>query len=199
MFKKIKLSHILNALTVLIGVLIVLFCIWGFRRGLFKSPATIKNFITKFGVLAPIAFVIFQSIQVVFPVIPGGLSLLSGVLMFGPLMGFVYNYTGICIGSALAFLISRKFGKSLMLAIFGEEKYKKYSKKITGKKYNIFFALAIFFPMAPDDFLCYLSGLSNMRFREFMVIIMLGKPASIALYSMGLHFGMDFIMKWVNK
>ncbi|MDO4594680.1 MAG: TVP38/TMEM64 family protein [Tissierellia bacterium] len=192
------LSRILNYITLFITVLIVIFCIRGYRRGIFNSPQTIKNFIANFGMLAPFAFIIFQIIQVVFPIIPGGLSLLAGVLMFGPLWGFLYNYIGICLGSISAFLIARRYGKGLILSLFGREKYKKYSSKLQDKKYNVFFALAIFFPVAPDDLLCYLTGLSNMSLREFSVIIILGKPMSIALYSFGLHFGFDFIMKWVK-
>ena len=40
--------------------------------------------------------------------------------------------------------------------------------------------LAIFFPVAPDDFLCYLAGLTRMSLKKFSAIIFLGKPASIA-------------------
>lgn len=49
------------------------------------------------------------------------------------------------------------------------------------------FAAAIFFPVAPDDFLCYLAGTTPMRLGRFTSIILLGKPASIALYSLGLN------------
>lgn len=48
------------------------------------------------------------------------------------------------------------------------------------------FALAIFLPVAPDDFLCYLAGTTNMTWKQFVTVIFLGKPFSIALYSLGL-------------
>ena len=41
------------------------------------------------------------------------------------------------------------------------------------------FAAAIFFPVAPDDLLCYLAGLTEMRLGKFVLIILLGKPLSI--------------------
>ena len=53
-------------------------------------------------------------------------------------------------------------------------------------KFAKLFAAAIFFPMAPDDLLCYLAGTTAMTWRQFTCIILLGKPFSIALYSMGL-------------
>ena len=49
------------------------------------------------------------------------------------------------------------------------------------------YALLIFLPVAPDDFLCYLAGVSRMRLTRFTTIILLGKPAAILMYSMGLH------------
>jgi len=40
--------------------------------------------------------------------------------------------------------------------------------------------------VAPDDFLCYLAGTTNMTWKQFVTVIFLGKPFSIALYSLGL-------------
>ena len=54
-------------------------------------------------------------------------------------------------------------------------------------KFARWFAIAIFFPVAPDDFLCYLAGTTGISWRKFTAIILMGKPASIALYSLGLN------------
>ena len=49
--------------------------------------------------------------------------------------------------------------------------------------------------MAPDDFLCWLAGTTDMTFRRFTAIILLGKPASIALYSLGL----EIAFQWISR
>ena len=54
------------------------------------------------------------------------------------------------------------------------------------RRFERLFALAIFLPVAPDDFLCYLAGTTEMTLPRFTAIILLGKPAAIALYSLGL-------------
>lgn len=36
-------------------------------------------------------------------------------------------------------------------------------------------------------FLCYLAGISKMTVRKFAIIILLGKPLAILLYSMGVY------------
>ena len=38
-------------------------------------------------------------------------------------------------------------------------------------------------PLFPDDFLCYFSGLTNMSFKKFALIIVLGKPWCLLIYS----------------
>ncbi|HEY5525923.1 MAG TPA: VTT domain-containing protein, partial [Clostridium sp.] len=55
-----------------------------------------------------------------------------------------------------------------------------------GKKFDKMFAYAIFFPLAPDDLLCYIAGLTKMTLKKFATIILLGKPMSIAIYSLGI-------------
>lgn len=165
----------------------IAFVIYGWRQGIFTSQESMKAFLQSFGLWAPLLFIAIQVIQVVIPVLPGGISCLAGVVLFGALQGFLYNYIGICIGSLLAFLLAKHYGKPLVRTIAGESRYEKYSKWLEGNgKFDRFFAAAIFFPVAPDDLLCYLAGLTRMSVKKFTAIILLAKPASIALYSMGL-------------
>lgn len=132
-------------------------------------------------------FILIQIVQVVIPIIPGGVSCLGGVLLFGPLWGFIYNYLGICIGSACAFQISRRLGMKAVEKAADGQKYGKYLKWMENGTFDKWFALAIFFPAAPDDLLCFLAGVTSMSFRKFLLIILLGKPLSIAAYSLGLQ------------
>ena len=46
---------------------------------------------------------------------------------------------------------------------------------------------------APDDLLCYIAGLTKMTLKKFTAIILLGKPGSILLYSLGLTGIMEAI------
>ena len=161
--------------------------LWGWKSGIFASQEALQRFVAGLGVIGGLVFTLFQVVQVVVPVLPGGLSCLAGVFLFGPLLGFVYNYVGICAGSLLAFGIARSLGKPLLEALFPQkliEKYRRWSEE--RDRFARWFALAIFFPVAPDDFLCYLAGTTEMSWRKMTAIILLGKPCSIALYSLGL-------------
>lgn len=162
-------------------------CVYLWRMGIFSSQEKLKTFISGFGLIGGLVFVFIQIVQVVVPIIPGGVSCLAGVVLFGAGMGFVYNYVGICIGSVIAFLIAKAYGKPLLEQMFEHrliEKYENWTQK--KNRFAKLFALAIFLPVAPDDFLCYLAGTTNMSLKMFTVIILLGKPCSIAAYSLGL-------------
>ena len=170
------------------------FFINGMKNGLFASEEAMAQFLSGFGIWGPLAFVGLQVVQVVIPIMPGGISCLAGVLLFGPVWGFVYNYVGICIGSALAFQIARKFGMPAVARAAGSQKLGRYLKWVDNGVFDRLFAAAIFFPAAPDDLLCFLAGVTRMRFRKFLLIILLGKPFSIALYSLGLTVIFDRLL-----
>lgn len=172
----------------LAGLLIcVVLAFWAYKNGILNSVDTLQAFISKFGYGGMAIFVLIQIVQVVIPILPGGISCLGGVIFFGPWLGFLYNYIGICIGSLAAFGISRMMGRPVLHKMFSEKlihKYDSWTEK--DSRFLKLFALAIFFPVAPDDFLCYLAGTTKMTWKQFSLVILFGKPCSIALYSLGL-------------
>ena len=172
--------------------------VWAWNAGLLTSQERMQAFVARCGAAGGLLFVAFQAVQVVVPVLPGGLGCLAGVVLFGPALGFVYNYVGICIGSLLAFAVARSCGRPLLRLLFSEKLLTKYSSWTEqNNRFARLFALAIFFPVAPDDFLCYLAGTTSMTWRRFTAIILLGKPLSIALYSLGLTVLFQQIVGWL--
>ena len=192
--KGINVQLAMKIFTAFNMIVCVVLAIVGYRMGIFNSEESLQEWVSGFGIAAPLVFVMFQAVQVVIPIIPGGVSLLGGVVIFGPFWGFLYNYTGICLGSLIAFGISRSFGKPLMYKLFPAKAIAKY-EKWTGDKNRFvkLFAIAIFAPCAPDDMLCYLAGTTGMSWKIYTLIILLGKPASTALYSLGL----STVLKWL--
>ncbi|MBO5470026.1 MAG: TVP38/TMEM64 family protein [Lachnospiraceae bacterium] len=169
-------------------ILFAIGVVWAWRAGLFTDTAKLQALLEKSGILAPLLFVIVQAVQVVIPIMPGAIGCVFGVVFFGAFWGFVFNYIGICIGSVCAFLLARKYGMMFVQNMTGSKFYNKYQHFLEKEnQFEKMFALLIFLPVAPDDFLCYLAGVSRMRLTRFTTIILLGKPAAILMYSMGLH------------
>lgn len=186
--RKHTLSGVLQVVSLMsLGVCIVI-AIWGMKQGIFTSKTEMEHLLGNVGVLGPLLFILFQCVQVVIPILPGGVSCLAGVVLFGAWKGFAWNYIGICIGSAVAFALSKSCGRPLIESLFGTKLLQKYDSWTENKeRFDKMFALAIFLPVAPDDFLCYLAGTTTMSWRRFVLIILMGKPLAIALYSMLLN------------
>ena len=167
--------------------LCLLVALWGWQTGVLTSQERLQTLVASCGMAGALLFTVFQAVQVVVPILPGGLGCLAGVLLFGPVWGFVYNYIGICVGSLLAFAVARNCGKPLLSLLFSEKTIARYSRWSEEKdRFARLFALAIFLPVAPDDFLCYLAGTTEMSWGRYTAIILLCKPFAIALYSLGL-------------
>lgn len=182
--KIMNLKRFLNLITIIITVIIIAFVIYGIKLGLFQDKTILINYIKDFGIYAPLIFIFFQIVQVIIPVIPGGISCLAGVLAFGPIFGFIYNYIGLLIGSCFAYFLAKKYGIKLIKKLFKKETIDKYLGYIQKDYFSKFFFIGIFLPGLPDDLLCYIAGMSRMNFQKFFIFIVLGKPISLLIYSM---------------
>lgn len=170
------------------------FIVYCFHLGVFHDTTILQSLVQQAAFFGPLLFIALQIVQVVVPIIPGGISLAAGVMIFGPITGFMYNYIGIVLGSMLAFILGRRFGKPLIHHLISQKTYERYIGWLDNQnRFTKLFALAIFLPVAPDDVLCLLAGLTKMSFKTFTLIILLAKPATIFLYSYALVYGGTFL------
>ena len=156
----------------------------GWIGGHFDSIDSFRAYISSFGIWGPVVLTLIQALQVVIPVLPGFLGCVVGAMLFGTASGFWVNYIGISAGSIMAYWLAKKLGIKLVNKMISLKKYDSYVEKINkSKSYPIVLFLSILLPLAPDDFLCYFSGLINMSTKKFVIIILTAKPWCILLYS----------------
>lgn len=186
----VQSKRLLNIISLMGIAITVSLTIYFYRLGVFDDMNSLRQLVGHSPIAGPIIFIFIQIVQVVIPIIPGGISLAAGVLIFGPLWGFIYNYIGIVIGSLILFLMGRHYGKPLIMRLVSDKVYDKYSHWLDDQsRFEKLFTLAIFLPIAPDDALCLMASLTNMSFKKYSAIIFLAKPASIFLYSLALIYG----------
>ena len=185
---KSKSKLILNILTIIGIVAVIFFIYFAVKERWFLDNEILLTKIKSFGLLAPLCFILIQMVQVVLPVIPGGASCLVGVMAFGAVGCFIYNYVGLVLGSICSFLLSRKFGMSIINKLFKEKDIKKALDKINNSKYDLIFFLIILLPGLPDDLFCYISGITKMSLKKFTLIILIGKPLTLLVYSICFQF-----------
>ena len=138
----------------------------------FQSAESMREFISS----APsydwmvVIFIAVQFAQVCLIPIPGTVTTAAGTLLFGPILGSVYSFIGIMLGSLAAFLIGRRFGYRFVRWMVGEEDLEKGLKFVKGRD-RITFFLIFLLPFFPDDVLCFVAGLTPMSVGWFLLIL----------------------------
>ena len=130
-----------------------------------------------FGVAIYFLTVVFQ--VVVLP-IPALLFYLAGTAIYGPFYAFLISYVATAVGSIIAYFIGKKLGRKVVYWCVGKDTAIKYEKMLGSKGY-LLFAIMQLLPFFPDDLLCMLAGLINMKFGAFSLIILLIRPIYILL------------------
>lgn len=179
------------AVLVILLLLIVGFLSRAYFTGRFSSAEELQEYMKSFGAAAPLVLALFQTAQVILPVLPSAVGYAAGTVLFGVPIGFLCNYIGVCVGSIIAYYLGRKFGIELVLSMFSEKQYEKWRQKFgSGRSYTIVLWLSILLPFLPDDFLCFFSGLVKMDAKKFITIILVAKPFSILGYCLLFKFFM---------
>jgi uncharacterized membrane protein YdjX (TVP38/TMEM64 family) len=183
-FQKFNIKDFFTAILMFLLLLTGIFLLKGYFDGHFHSVESLRAYVETFGILAPAVLILIQILQVILPVLPGFFGCAVGAGLFGSVGGFWCNYIGISVGSILAFWLAKTFGSDLVNLMVPTEKYNTFIKKINKRRcFTLILFLAILLPLAPDDFLCYFSGLIKMPARKFTWIIILAKPWCILFYS----------------
>ncbi|MCL2858152.1 MAG: TVP38/TMEM64 family protein [Streptococcaceae bacterium] len=188
-------KYAFNAITILGLIATIIGGIYLWRVGALQNPASLQQLVMTHKYAGPLIFFCLQILQVIVPIIPGGITMAAGVLIFGPVWGFIYNYVGIVIGSMLLFYFGKKYGQSLVQTFVKEKTYNKYMKWLDKgqKRFNIIFLLLILSPIAPDDALVLIASQTKMSWKFFTWTMLLCKPLPIFLYSYALIFGGDWL------
>jgi uncharacterized membrane protein YdjX (TVP38/TMEM64 family) len=121
------------------------------------------------GVFGPIVYILaFLVGTIIF--IPGNLFAIASGLLFGLVSGFIYTGIAEVLGAILLFLIARYLARNMV------EKYlRKHPKffeidKLVSKKGKKVMILLRLVPL-PYTFLCYLFGISEVSFKEYVIAL----------------------------
>ncbi len=137
-----------------------------------------RNYVASFGSKAVFVYILIQFLQVVILPVPGFITVLAGVYLFGPLYASLYSLIGIILGSLVAFFLGKILGYKFVCYLFGEKTINTWLEKIKNKD-KIILTFMFLFPFFPDDILCFVSGLSSMKSGYFIVMIIVCRSISV--------------------
>jgi len=158
------------------------------------SPRYIKQYISHFGVWAPLVFLILYSIKSFIIFIPAGIFMLAAGLSFGTFLGALILIVGTLLSSTAGFVFARYFGKDYVQKKLQNTKFSNLGGKIAQKGFLIILLLRLV-PILPYDAINYICGLSKIRYRDFILATLIGTIPACFLYA---YLG-DNILKPFSK
>ncbi len=120
-----------------------------------------------------------QVLQVIVALIPGEVVEVGCGMAFGTWGGLLICLAGSAIGSALIFLLVRKFGVKLVEVFVSREKINSLKFLNNERKLKSVIFLVFFTIGTPKDLLTYFAGLTNIKFHEFLIISTVARIPSI--------------------
>ncbi|MFK5688139.1 TVP38/TMEM64 family protein [Ornithinimicrobium sp. LYQ92] len=177
-------------------LLVAVLVAWGAGSGVLTSVDRLQEVLAGLGPAAPAVYAVIGAGESIVPVVPGSATILAAPLLFGPVLGTLTAYAATCLGSTAVFLLSRHVGSDLLHARFRPATVQRYLGWLDHPHFTRWFAIAIALPVAPDDLLCYLAGMSRMRLRTFLLVILLLKPWALIIYSFGVLTLLQHLVPW---
>ncbi len=139
----------------------------------------LRAWVSQFGVLAPAVIVLIQAAQVIIAPVPGQVVALASGYIFGPVAGSAYSFVGVLVGSAIAFSLTKRFGRPVAERLLHEEILNRFDEFVDRVGIVGLFVF-VMIPGLPDDAVCFLCGLTDWRLRTFLAVIAVGRfPAYI--------------------
>ncbi len=147
----------------------------------FFEKEALRELVEGAGLLGPVIFVLAQALQVVLAPVPGEVTGFVAGLLFGAWKGFFLAMVGLGVGSSAAFFLART-ARPYFVRRFGRKDFYLKAEAFVKRRGTYAAFLLFLFPGFPKDYLCYALGLLPFRFRDFLVVMMLGRaPATLAL------------------
>ena len=139
---------------------------------------------------AAILIVCIQIIQVVICFLPGQPVQFAASYMFGVAKGFALSLIGAVIGTVISFYLAKLLGSDAVKLFFGEEKVRDYKRKLDSGRGLLLAFLIYLIPGIPKDLVSYAAGVSDMRFRPFLLVATMGRiPGMLGSLLLGHFFG----------
>jgi len=143
----------------------------------------LEQWINQAGIWAPVIFILIYTVATVL-FLPGTVLTFAGGIIFGPVLGVLYNLSGATIGAAIAFLIARYLASDWVSQRAGG-KLKQLIDGVEAEGWR-FVAFVRLVPLFPFNLLNYALGLTKIRFIEYFIatfIFML--PGAVAYTYIG--------------
>ena len=182
-----KTKNILIAIVLLSLVVIYRQPLADYLR-IITDQQAVSEYLQSYGPLGPIVLFLLLVAQVFVAVIPGHALMVTA--------GYVYGTVGLCVviastivGSQIAFLIARRFGRDFIYKVASPEIIQRWDG-IAKHQGILFYFFSFVLPIFPSDLMCYVAGLSTISARRFLIANILGRTCCAVFITLIGIYGM---------
>lgn len=183
-----KQKKMLSAAAIIIFILLFAALAWFVGRPMIRfarQPEQFRSWVDGHGAWGWAAYAAMVFLQVVVAIIPGEPLEIAGGYAFGAWWGTALCLIGAVLGSAAVFALVRRWGRPLVEVVFPKEKLDKLQFLHSSPKRTALLWLIFTAPGTPKDLLCYFAGLTDMKWRTWLLIATVGRLPSIVTSTVG--------------
>lgn len=152
------------------------------------TAQSIRDWVTGFGTLAPIAYILLWVVLPVF-FFPVPILALAGGISFGLWMGTVYTLIGAVFNSSLMFWLAKVLAKDMVNKYLEKkmpEKWWDRFMKADGKESFLIVFICRLIPAMPYNVINYGAGLTNIPFSKYTIATIIGiLPGTVIFLNVG--------------
>ncbi|WP_435319846.1 TVP38/TMEM64 family protein [Haloarchaeobius sp. TZWSO28] len=163
-----------------------------------RDPDAIRTVVERFGPLAPLVFVLLQTLQVVVAPVPGQVLAFAAGYLFGAGPGFAYSMTGATVGTYLALLLARRYGRPYVERVVAPDALDRFDDFLG--EYGLAGVFVVFLlPGFPDDVICFAAGMSDLDVRKLVLVSVAGRtPGYLVLVFSGAGLAQEQVYQSVG-
>lgn len=178
-----KYRYLILAVSIIVMAGLTL-ALWKPLISFIEDPTSLSIWIEGAGIWGPIIFMLLNSLQVLLAIIPGGPFEVAAGALFGPWIGALMCDVAMTAGGMITFFFVRKFGMSFIELFVDHKEIESVKFLHSNEKYTRLLFLFFLLPGTPKDLMCYVVGLTDIKWTSWLFINFIGRFPAILLSSL---------------
>ena len=180
--KKYRFLILALSIAVMAGLTLAL---WNPIINFIEDPDSLSIWIEQAGIWGPIVFMLLNTAQVLLAIIPGGPFEVAAGALFGPWLGSLMCDIAMTAGGMMTFFFVRKFGMKFIELFVDKKEIESVKFLHSNDKYTSLLFLFFILPGTPKDLMCYVVGLTDIKWTSWLLINLVGRFPAILLSALG--------------
>ena len=171
----ISILKILVLLIIVLGIPAYIYFFQDEWLSKFKTFEDVVQFLERYQRESIPIYLGLQILQIVVSVLPGQVFQLAAGYMYTFFPALILAVFGATVGTMISFFLARVLGRDFVHLFFGEEKTSYYMNRLNSKKAYVLVFLLYVIPGIPKDMVSYVAGVSDMKFKPFLILSVIGR------------------------